>query len=267
MALIDLKFFSQTLGMQTEAYVIIPQKSTKGEIGIKGKRKDEEYKCVYLLHGLSDDHSIWLRRTSIERYAADYGACIVMPCGGRSFYTDMKYGMKYFSYITEELPSIVSEFFKVSNKREDTYIAGLSMGAATVLMSADQPLPSNVAGIVADCPYASPTAIIKKVCQTDMHLPSNLLLPFIKLGARLFAGFDLEESAPVTAVKNTPVPILIIHGERDRYVPCDMSRTIKAANPEKITLVTIPDAGHGLCYMTAPDIYENAMLEFFKKIL
>lgn len=146
-------------------------------------------------------------------------------------------------------------------------LAGLSMGAATVLMSADQHLPSNVAGIVADCPYASPTAIIKKVCQTDMHLPSNLLFPFIKLGARLFAGFDLEESAPVTAVKNTPVPILIIHGEGDRYVPCDMSRTIQAANPEKITLVTIPEAGHGLCYMTAPDIYENAMLEFFKKIL
>ena len=136
MALIELKFFSQSLGMQTEAYVVIPQKSTKGEIGIKGKSKDKEYKCLYLLHGLSDDHSIWLRRTSIERYAADYGACIVMPCGARSFYTDMKYGMKYFSYITEELPSIVSEFLKVSNKREDTYIAGLSMGGYGALKAA-----------------------------------------------------------------------------------------------------------------------------------
>lgn len=52
-----------------------------------------------------------------------------MPCGARSFYTDMKYGMKYFSYITEELQDVISEFLKVSNKREDTYIAGLSMGA------------------------------------------------------------------------------------------------------------------------------------------
>lgn len=136
MALIELKFFSQTLGMQAEAYVVVPQKSTKGEIGIKGKSKDKEYKCLYLLHGLSDDHSTWLRRTSIERYAVDYGVCIVMPCGAKSFYTDMKYGMKYFSYITEELPGIVSEFLKVSNKREDTYIAGISMGGYGALKAA-----------------------------------------------------------------------------------------------------------------------------------
>lgn len=136
MALIELKFFSQMLGMQTEAYVVIPQKSTIGEIGIKGSSDSKDYKCLYLLHGLSDDHTIWLRRTSIERYAADYGVCIVMPCGARSFYTDMKYGLKYFSYITEELPSVISEFLKISTKREDTYIAGLSMGGYGALKAA-----------------------------------------------------------------------------------------------------------------------------------
>ena len=136
MALIELKFFSQMLGMQTEAYVVIPQKSTNGEIGIKGNGSGKDYKCLYLLHGLSDDHTIWLRRTSIERYAADYGICIVMPSGGRSFYTDMKYGAKYFSYITEELPRVISEFLKVSGKREDTYIAGLSMGGYGALKAA-----------------------------------------------------------------------------------------------------------------------------------
>ncbi len=136
MALIDLKFYSQMLGMQTEAYVIIPQTSTAGQIGIDGKCESEEYKCLYLLHGLSDDHSIWLRRTSIERYATEYGICVVMPCGGRSFYTDMKYGMKYFSYITEELPRVIREFFRVSDKREDTFIAGLSMGGYGALKAA-----------------------------------------------------------------------------------------------------------------------------------
>lgn len=136
MALIDLKFYSEALGMQAEAYVVIPQKSTAGEIGIAGKSDDKEYKCLYLLHGLSDDHTIWLRRTSIERYAADYGVCVIMPCGGKSFYTDMKYDMKYFTYITEELPRVVSEFLKVSDKREDTYIAGLSMGGYGALKAA-----------------------------------------------------------------------------------------------------------------------------------
>ena len=146
-------------------------------------------------------------------------------------------------------------------------LAGLSMGAATVLMATDQPLPSNVVGVMADCPYSSPEAIIKKVCRVEMRLPVKPLYPFIKLGARLFAGFDLEESSAVSAVKNTPVPILILHGTGDRFVPCDMSREIHAANPEMITLVTIPEAGHGLCYMTEPEMYEDAMQEFFKKIL
>ena len=92
MAFISIKFFSEALRIQSEIYVIIPQKSTVGEIGVENNSKQEKYKCLFLLHGLSDDHSIWLRRTSIERYAADYGICVVMPCAHRSFYTDMKYG-------------------------------------------------------------------------------------------------------------------------------------------------------------------------------
>lgn len=152
---------------------------------------------------------------------------------------------------------------------EDVHIilAGLSMGAATVLMSTDQPLPANVIGVMADCPYSTPGDIIKTVCSRDMHIPGHLMYPFIKLGARLFAGFDLEESSAVTAVKNTPVPILIIHGTGDKFVPCDMSREIYNTNPEMITLVTIPEAGHGLCYMTEPDVYENAVESFIQKVL
>lgn len=128
MAFIDLKFYSESLGMQTEVYVVIPQRQTRGEIGVETKASTEKYKCLYLLHGLSDDHSIWLRRTSIERYASEYGICVVMPAAGKSFYTDMKYGMKYYTYIAKELPKIIQEFLNVSDKREDNFIAGLSMG-------------------------------------------------------------------------------------------------------------------------------------------
>lgn len=128
MAFIDFKFFSEALGMQTECYVVLPQKSSRGEIGIDNNREGVQYKCLYLLHGLSDDHTIWLRRTNIERYATEYGICVVMPCGHRSFYTDMKQGGKYYTYIAKELPRIIREFFRVSDKREDTFIAGNSMG-------------------------------------------------------------------------------------------------------------------------------------------
>lgn len=128
MAWSELHIFSEALRMQTTVNVIIPQRSTGGEIGVTNNAGAEKYKCLYLLHGLSDDQSIWHRRTSIERYAQDYGICVVMPCGGRSFYTDMKYGEKYYTYIAKELPRIIQEFFNVSDKREDNFIAGLSMG-------------------------------------------------------------------------------------------------------------------------------------------
>ena len=128
MALITLNFYSESLGIQTEVMVILPQKSSAGEIGIETNHQDKAYKCLYLLHGLSDDQTIWMRRTSIERYAAEYGICVVMPCGGRSFYCDTKYGPAYYTYIAKELPKRICEFFRISDKREDTYIAGLSMG-------------------------------------------------------------------------------------------------------------------------------------------
>ncbi len=204
MALMELKFFSQTLGMQTEVYVVIPQKSTKGEIGINGKSEDKEYKCLYLLHGLSDDHTIWMRRTSIERYAADYGVCVVMPCGARSFYTDMKYGMKYFSYITEELPSIISEFLKVSNKREDTYIAGLSMGGYGALKAAlkKPEMYCAVAGLssVADIRDGMFKDVLVPVYGEKINIPDDDDLFFLAektnantLKPRIFMGVGTED--------------------------------------------------------------------------
>ncbi len=128
MAFISLNYFSEALGMQTEVYVVIPQRSNAGEIGIGSTKGADKYKCLYLLHGHSDDQTIWLRRTAIERYATDYGICVVMPCAGRSFYTDMKYAMKYYTFVAKELPAMICEMFNVSDKREDNFLAGNSMG-------------------------------------------------------------------------------------------------------------------------------------------
>ncbi len=128
MAHITLNIYSEALGMQTSVEVIIPQRSTQGEIGTSNKESKGKYKCLYLLHGLSDDETIWLRRTSIERYASQYGIAVVMPNGAKSFYSDTKYGMKYYTYIAAELPEIIEDMFNISPKREDRYIGGLSMG-------------------------------------------------------------------------------------------------------------------------------------------
>jgi len=127
MAFLDMKFYSESLKRCVSVYVILPEK-TKTMIGMDGVAT-ESYKTLWLLHGLSDDHSIWLRRTSIERYAAERGIAVVMPCVDRSWYTDTAYGAKYFTFITEELPRICRNYFRgMSAAREDNLIAGLSMG-------------------------------------------------------------------------------------------------------------------------------------------
>ena len=145
-------------------------------------------------------------------------------------------------------------------------LAGISMGAATVVMAAGRGLPRNVIAILADCGYTSPRDIIKKVITVDMKLPAGLAYPFVKLGAKIFGRFDLDETSPIEAVKVTPVPILFIHGETDTFVPCDMSRRCHEANPAMTTLVTVPDAGHGLSYLVAPDSYLQAAGNFFSPL-
>ncbi len=128
MARISLDFYSEALGMQTNVQVVIPQQSAKGEIGIERGKTDGKFKCLYLLHGLSDDQTIWSRWTSIERYASLHGICVVMPMGARSFYSDMKYGANYYTYIAKELPNVIEGMFNVSSDSKDRFIAGQSMG-------------------------------------------------------------------------------------------------------------------------------------------
>lgn len=150
---------------------------------------------------------------------------------------------------------------------EDTPIilSGLSMGAATVLMASELHIAANVVAIMADCPYSSPEAIIRKVCK-DRHIPEKLAAPFILLGARLFGGFKLLQCSAEDAVKHAKVPILLIHGEDDRFVPCEMSKGIYAACGSYCELHTFPGAGHGLCYMTDPLRYEMIVTRFLYQI-
>ncbi len=127
-------------------------------------------------------------------------------------------------------------------------LCGISMGASTVLLASALPLPPNVVGITADCPYSSPRAIIRKVCR-DAKLPPFLVYPFIALGALLFGRFRLDRDDVIAAVSHATLPILLIHGEDDRLVPCDMAKRIRDANPLCIELNLFEGAGHGISYM------------------
>ena len=127
MALIHVGFFSEVMGMCMNCDVILPQYSSS-LIGMKTAEAAGPRKVLYLLHGASDDHTIWQRRTSIERYAAPLGLAVVMPAAHLSSYSDMAHGQKFFTYVADELPRIMRGFFGFSEAREDNYIAGLSMG-------------------------------------------------------------------------------------------------------------------------------------------
>src|SRR4051794_5571316 len=115
MALVRCDFFSDALSLSTSMTVILPQPTTT-QIGMTGDASDEPPPVLYLLHGLSDDDTIWLRRTSIERYVAPLGLAVVMPQVHRSFYADEEYGGSYWTFVSEELPSLVARFFRVSRQ-------------------------------------------------------------------------------------------------------------------------------------------------------
>lgn len=127
MALIHCNFFSHILQLMSEVVVILPQ-PVPSQPGAIAKVRQRRYPVLYLLHGLSDDHTVWTRRTNIERYVEGMGLAVVMPAVHRSFYTDMASGFRYWTYISEELPNIMRSLFPLSARREDTFAAGLSMG-------------------------------------------------------------------------------------------------------------------------------------------
>lgn len=148
---------------------------------------------------------------------------------------------------------------------EDTKIIlyGVSMGAASVIMATGLNLPKNVTGVIADCPYSVPKDILLDVAKKDMGVNGKIAYPFVFLAGKLFGGFNVTETDCVKAVKKAKIPVLIIHGEDDRYVPCYMSEEIEKANPKLVKRYTFPNAGHGLSFFSDKERYRKITEAFF----
>ena len=148
------------------------------------------------------------------------------------------------------------------------FLHGISMGAATVLMTSALPLPAAVKGILADCPYDVPKDIIVLTAKKHAGPLAGLLWPFLTIGAFLFGnGLRFGNVCCHEAVKHANVPILIIHGEDDRFVPAYMSEPMAAANPALVTRVTFPNAGHGMSYLMDTPRYQAMTEAFLNKCL
>ena len=126
MALFQIQFFSNALNVASTVNVIMPEPDQG--IGIGASEETDLPKVLYLLHGYSDDQSIWIRRTSVERYAAAHNLAVIMPAVNHSFYCNEVHGERYWDYVSEELPRAMYRFLKISDRPEDTFVAGLSMG-------------------------------------------------------------------------------------------------------------------------------------------
>ena len=140
-------------------------------------------------------------------------------------------------------------------------LVGVSMGAATVLMASELELPKAVKAVVADCPYSAPSAIIAKVAD-GMGLPGKPAAAVCSIGGILYGRFRLGSCSAVKAVRKTRLPVLLLHGEDDRFVPCEMSKQIYEACGSVKRLETFPNAAHAMCYMEDPARYEMVVTDF-----
>lgn len=201
------------------------------------------------------------------------GSCLSKSMGFSTILVDQRgHGNSEGRAITfgiKERQDVLAWANYVSYRFKDAKIllSGLSMGASTVLMASELDLPKNVIGILADCPYSSPKEIILKVAK-DKGFNPGLIYPFIKLSAKIFAGIKIDSCSAEEAVKHTRIPILIIHGDDDRFVPHDMGKAVydAAQSPAK-RFLSVKGAGHGMSYFTDNEGYVSAVKGFVEQII
>lgn len=142
---------------------------------------------------------------------------------------------------------------------------GISMGASTMLYLADEKLPDNVRGIIADCGYTSPRDILASVYKRITHLPAGLSLWSAEWFARIFAGFSLTQKSTERSLAHSRLPVLLIHGKGDGFVPCEMTqRAFDSCIGEK-TVLLVDNADHGHSFWRDPEQYGSLVKTFLKK--
>jgi putative tributyrin esterase len=235
MALLRCDVFSDALGLSTSMTVLLPQPTTT-QIGLTGGAADEPPPVLYLLHGLSDDDTVWVRRTSIERYVAPLGLAVVMPQVHRSFYTDEAYGLRFWTFVSEELPEIVGRFFRVSQAREDTFVAGLSMGGYGALKLALRQ-PARFAAAASLSGALDVADLARSNRQEDPMLWRRVF------GERRVQGSDDDLFALVARAKPDSLPALHVSCGTEDYLIASNRAFIEACRARRVAVSTIFDPG------------------------
>ena len=141
---------------------------------------------------------------------------------------------------------------------------GVSMGAATVSMASSLDLPREVRCVIADCGYTSPADISRSVMNRKYHLPSFPVYDIAAALLRTFARYDPDGCSSEASLHATPLPVMIVHGTTDDFVPYEMGERLAAACDGAVFL-SVPGAGHGESYMAATEEYRKCMAELFRR--
>ena len=250
---------------RTTPHVDVQVKSYDG-LTLRGKYYEysPDAPIEIIFHGYRGDSESDLSGAIKRCFTLEHSALLVdQRAGGRSDGHTISFGIKEHK---DCLPWIN---FVLENINKDAVIllCGVSMGAATVLNASQLDLPKNVVAIMADCSYSSPREIISKVIKQDMKLPVKLAFPFLKLGGLIFGGFNIDKVSPIESVKNSKLPIFLVHGDADDYVPYEMSKKLFDACTSKKYFATIETAGHGLAYIVNPEKYVKEMQTFCDMVI
>lgn len=173
---------------------------------------------------------------------------------------------KYITFGTKEQRDLLSviEYHNNTFGEIPIFISGISMGASTVTYVTNKNLPKNVKGVTADCGFTSPYEIIRKVINEKLHFNATFLTYGIDFWCKLLAKFSMKDCSSEEILKESKVPILFIHGEKDDFVPVEMSIKSYNACTSPKQIVIVENAGHGTSYLFDKEKVENALFEFFK---
>lgn len=222
-------------------------------------RGEENAQIDICFHGYNSTPRLEYR--GISHMLFDMGHTVVLVDGrsqGISEGKEMTFGFKE----RHDVHSWTDYICGLFGPEAEICLYGVSMGAATILMSANQPFSGNVRGMVADCPFSSHGQMFRHMTDEIMHIP-YICYYFLKIGVRIYGHFSIDENAVCDSVKETDIPILVIHGTDDHLLPCEFSEKIQLVNPQKVERYLIEGAEHGVSCFEDPGKYRQILSDFF----
>lgn len=174
---------------------------------------------------------------------------------------------KYITFGVKESRDMIAwlKYYRAELGQWPVILYGISMGASTMLYLADQKLPAQVCGIIADCGFTSPAAILSHVYRRVIRLPAAPTVAVAQLFAKVLAGFSLWEKDTRKILNSSCYPVLLIHGEADGFVPCEMTRQAYAVCKDPKKMLLVKTAEHGLSFLIDPKSYSGTVIDFLRK--